>query len=65
VLLSITTAVECLACGTPRVRVEGDECPRCAYVGWAPSADLTEDERRAFRERAPEKRTPRRPLFAA
>jgi hypothetical protein len=49
--------VECLKCGLPRI-VRGIElhalgaghCPRCDYVGWASSHDLTEDERRALRE---------------
>jgi len=25
-------------------------CPRCGYVGWAPSASLSEDDRRVLRE---------------
>jgi hypothetical protein len=50
--------VECLCCGTTRVRGErhGDECPRCGYLGWAASCDLNEAARRALRERPPERR---------
>jgi hypothetical protein len=45
--------VECLSCGHQRV-VEGDpgECPRCAYVGWAPTDDLSEALRRRLRSRS-------------
>jgi hypothetical protein len=25
-------------------------CPRCGYVGWAPSASLSEEDRRVLRE---------------
>lgn len=49
--------VECLACGLPRRLAEwrlrrsaAGPCPRCGYVGWAPSRDLTEDDRRGLRE---------------
>jgi hypothetical protein len=52
--------IECLRCGAVRVlavcdrrRLSGDECRRCAYVGWAPSVDLDERQRRALRERVP------------
>jgi Zn ribbon nucleic-acid-binding protein len=54
--------IECLKCGRPRAlartwhRVEGDECPRCGYLGWAPSDELTETTRRALRERSVEAR---------
>lgn len=52
-----TILVECLRCGLVR-EVEDPaghalgvgECPRCGYVGWAPSDELTEDERRALRD---------------
>jgi hypothetical protein len=49
--------VECLSCGHRRsVRADEhrsalDECPRCRYVGWASSADLSERARRLLRER--------------
>jgi hypothetical protein len=44
--------VECLSCGHQRV-VEDDpgECPRCGYVGWAPTDDLNETLRRRLRHR--------------
>jgi ribosomal protein S27E len=55
--------VECLGCGAersvaadPHERVRGGECPRCGYVGWAPTTALTEATRRTFRERPPERR---------
>jgi hypothetical protein len=55
--------VECLGCGGPRrVPVEeagkGDagECPRCSYLGWAPSEALSEAIRRRIREQPPETR---------
>jgi hypothetical protein len=48
--------VECLGCG--HVRLAGDTehalgtgaCPRCGYVGWAYSSELSEEERRIMRE---------------
>ncbi len=51
-------SVECLRCGMSRA-VDSDgadhfdpgECPRCGYVGWAPSNALTENTRRRIRER--------------
>lgn len=43
--------VECLNCGKRRELPE-DACPRCAYVGWAPSEDLDEELRRLLRERS-------------
>jgi hypothetical protein len=53
-----TVIVECLRCGTTRQarytvwrHVESAECPRCGYVGWAHSTELTEPQRRALRER--------------
>ena len=49
--------VECLGCGLPRVvresrlvRSGAGACLRCGYVGWAPSRDLTEADRRNLRE---------------
>jgi hypothetical protein len=33
-----------------------DECPRCGYVGWAESSELSELERRALRDRPLERR---------
>jgi hypothetical protein len=60
--------VECLGCGEERVlhppsdhRLDGGECPRCQYVGWAPSAELDETLRRRVRTRPVE----RRRLYAA
>jgi hypothetical protein len=54
--------VECLSCGYRRAVREGerrsalDECPRCRYVGWAASAELSEGMRRLLRERPLEQR---------
>jgi len=55
--------VECLRCGTTRqqapISLAGHtelECPRCGYLGWAPVQALTENDRRAFRRRPPERR---------
>jgi hypothetical protein len=55
--------VECLRCGHTRevearahANVDGGECNRCEYVGWALVADLTEKIRRVLRERPPERR---------
>jgi hypothetical protein len=53
------STVECLSCGQTREpvpdlmhRVHMDDCcPRCGYVGWAPSGELNESTRRALRER--------------
>ena len=49
--------LECLRCGhtrsfTPgkRRHEEAGACPRCEYVGWAFSTDLTEKTRRLFRD---------------
>jgi hypothetical protein len=63
--------VECLKCGYPR-RVRGStrhvagagHCPRCDYVGWAASDELTEDERRALRDVPVEFRTRLRTYLA-
>jgi ribosomal protein L37E len=54
-----TLTVECLRCGDKRDvehHREG-ECPRCGYVGWAPTAELNEYVRRALRDRPPEIRS--------
>jgi hypothetical protein len=55
--------IECLHCGDVRVlapvaheRVDGGECPRCTYVGWAASVELDEAERRRLRTRPLERR---------
>jgi hypothetical protein len=63
-----TLTVECLRCGDTRevharagVHVDGGECRRCEYVGWALVAELTEKLRQALRDRPPE----RRRLYAA
>ena len=54
--------VECLSCGYRRSVREAErhsglgECPRCAYVGWASSAELSERTRRLLRERPVEHR---------
>jgi hypothetical protein len=48
---------ECLQCGHRRAvrrdepRTALDECPRCRYVGWASSAELSERTRRLLRDR--------------
>jgi hypothetical protein len=54
---------ECLRCGEIRVvhpqshhRLDGGECQRCRYVGWAPTADVSEATRKALRERPLERR---------
>jgi hypothetical protein len=52
-----THSVECLRCGDQREvglrghRPTAGECPRCGYLGWAPTEDLTETTRRVIRER--------------
>jgi hypothetical protein len=55
--------VECLRCGSERMlepaeraRLDGGECPRCKYVGWAPSDSLDEALRRRVRTRPLEQR---------
>ncbi len=55
--------VECLRCGErwrvgegPARVLAGGECPRCAYVGWAPAVTLSEPMRRALRDRPVERR---------
>jgi len=51
---------ECLNCGQTRaivprlgVAVDSSDCPRCGYLGWAPTGELTEPVRRTLRERPP------------
>jgi Zn ribbon nucleic-acid-binding protein len=54
--------VECLSCGYRRaarddeLRSALDECPKCRYVGWAASAELSENTRRLLRERPLQRR---------
>jgi len=54
--------VECLNCGYRRAvretdrRTALDECPRCHYVGWAATAELSERTRRLLRDRPIERR---------
>jgi hypothetical protein len=55
--------IECLRCGEVRVlqpeshhRLDGGECRRCGYVGWAASAELDEPARRILRDRPPASR---------
>jgi hypothetical protein len=55
--------IECLRCGTVRSlepgtggKRDGGECPRCLYVGWAGSADLSEALRRRLRNLPLERR---------
>jgi len=54
--------VECLQCGHRRAvrrdepRSALDECPRCLYVGWASSAELSERTRRLLRDRPVQRR---------
>ena len=49
--------VECLNCGHRRAVREDetrsalDECPKCHYVGWASTAELSERTRRLLQER--------------
>ena len=52
--------IECLRCGAvrrlerrERAHLDGSECALCGYVGWAPSGDLDERQRRALRDRSP------------
>jgi Zn-finger nucleic acid-binding protein len=59
--------LECLGCGARRpviqlatTTVGSGECPRCGYVGWADSSELTELTRRALRDRPLERRRLRR-----
>ena len=64
-----TLTVECLRCGHsrastpgPRRQEEAGSCPRCQYVGWAYSSDLSEKTRRLFRELPLERRLRFRPV---
>jgi hypothetical protein len=61
--------IECLRCGQTREFDPGarrcDEsgvCPRCQYVGWAYSNDLSERTRKLFRDVPPERRLRLRPI---
>jgi hypothetical protein len=54
---------ECLRCGEVRVlypapnrNLDAGECPRCQYVGWAPSVEMGEPTRRLLRLRPLERR---------
>jgi hypothetical protein len=59
-----TLRVECLGCGQARTcladarghHLDPGECPRCGYLGWAPSVALTEPARRRLRERPLDRR---------
>jgi len=58
--------LECLRCGKLWTVAQGagrgvhdSECPRCGYVGWAETAELTETTRRLLRDRPPELRSHR------
>jgi hypothetical protein len=47
----MSRCVECLSCGLQRlVAMDAGECPRCGYLGWAPSDAVTEDVRRQLRD---------------
>jgi hypothetical protein len=55
--------IECLRCGhardySPRPLPcdEAGDCPRCQYVGWAYSDELTERARKLFRDLPLERR---------
>ena len=54
--------VECLNCGYSRAVREDerrsalDECPKCHYVGWASTAELSERTRKLLRERPVDRR---------
>lgn len=41
--------IECLSCGAQRAS-KLHECPRCGYLGWAPTSALSESARRELRE---------------
>jgi uncharacterized protein (DUF2461 family) len=59
-----TVRIECLGCGEARAvpaaapgkQLHPGECHRCSYVGWAPSAALSEPMRRRIRERPVDRR---------
>ncbi len=47
----MTGARECLGCGQLRVgNPPAAQCPRCGYLGWAPTRELTETTRRELRD---------------
>jgi hypothetical protein len=55
--------IECLRCGHVRAYSPGPlrcddagDCPRCQYVGWAYSDELTERTRKLFRDLPVERR---------
>jgi len=55
--------IECLRCGHarkflpgPSRSTDGDECPRCGYMGWAYSDELSESTRRRLRDVPVERR---------
>jgi hypothetical protein len=49
--------IECLRCGDTRTAQSDEpECPRCGYLGWAHTDDLTEPIRKLLRKRPPEVR---------
>jgi hypothetical protein len=50
--------------GSTRHVAGAGHCPRCDYVGWAASDELTEDERRALRDVPVEFRTRLRTYLA-
>ncbi|HEX4930456.1 MAG TPA: hypothetical protein VFV62_07070 [Gaiellaceae bacterium] len=61
--------VECLRCGHARASTPGPwrqeeagVCPRCQYVGWAYSSDLSERTRKLFRDLPLERRLRLRPI---
>ena len=60
--------IECLRCGEARSfsrshrSHEAGECPRCRYVGWAFSAELTERSRKLLRDVPLERRFFLRPV---
>jgi hypothetical protein len=60
--------VECLRCGHARETKQGPRredpgiCPRCEYVGWAYSSDLSERTRKLVRELPLERRLFLRPV---
>lgn len=69
ILSQMAVIVECLKCGQLR-RMRGPldhvmragHCPRCGYVGWAVSGELTERERRELRDLPVERRRYERPV---
>jgi hypothetical protein len=53
--LMTQVTIECLRCGCVR-GAEGAACPRCGYVGWAFTHELTEADRRDLRDHPVEAR---------